>query len=199
VEPDPQRTANEAIAESLVSSKAEAAFAEERKAMLTLLGLPDYGHSVVRANGDDHRVVTIFAALLKLSDDDVLRVLALVAAETMEAGSAAVEALGVHLDVRMADYWQPDETFFGLVRDKTAINAMLKQVGGKRVADGNVAATGKVQKKIIRDFLAGENGREKVEGWLPNYMAFPFKACTKNGGIRAADAWTKVKGLINAA
>ncbi len=196
IEADPQRAANEAIAESIANSKAEPAFAEERKAVLTLLGLPDYGHSVVRANGDDHRVATLFAALLKLPDEDVHRVLAFVTAETLEAGSAVVEALGVHLGVQMADYWQPEGTFFGLIRDKTVINAMLKQVGGKRIADGNVTATGKVQKKVIGDFLTGSEGREKVEGWLPNYMAFPFKSYTKNGGIRAEDTWRKVKGLI---
>ncbi len=120
-------------------------------------------------------------------------------AETLEAGSAVVEGLGVHLGVQMADYWQPDETFFDLIRDKAVINAMLKQVGGKRIADGNVTATGKVQKTVIRDFLTGSEGREKVEGWLPNYMTFPFKAYTKNGGIRIEDAWGKVKGLIKAA
>lgn len=75
---------------------------------------------------------------------------------------------------------------------------MLKQVGGTRIANGNVTATGKIQKKIIRDFLTGSEGREKVEGWLPNYMAFPFKAYTKNGGIRAQNAWGKVKNLFKA-
>ncbi len=48
----------------------------------------------------------------------------------------------------------------------------------------------------MRDFLTGSEGREKAEGWLPNYMAFPFKACTRNGGIRIEDATSKVKGLI---
>jgi len=198
VEADPQCAANEATGESIANSKAETAFAEERKAVLKLLGLPDYGHSVVRANGDDHRVATLFAALLKLSDEDVQQVLAFVTSETLEVGSAVVEALGNHLKVDMADYWQPDEAFFGLIRDKTVINAMLKQVGGKRIADSNVTATGKVQKKIIRDFLTGSEGREKVEGWLPNYMAFPFKAYTKNGGIRIEDGWRKVKSLTKA-
>jgi len=78
------------------------------------------------------------------------------------------------------------------------INTMLKQVAGKRVADGNVTATGKVQKKVIHDFLAGSEGRERVDGWLPNYMAFPLKPYTKNGGIRVEDAWRKVKILIKA-
>ena len=33
-------------------------------------------------------------------------------------------------------------------------------------------STAKVQKKIIGDCLSGE-GRPKVDGWLPRYMAFP--------------------------
>ena len=99
----------------------------------------------------------------------------------------------------MADTWEPEETFFDLIRDKTVINAMLKHVAGKRIADGNVTATGKTQKGIIRDFLTGANDRKKVEGWLPNYMAFPFKAYTGNGGIAIQDAWSRVKGLFNTA
>jgi ParB family chromosome partitioning protein len=98
----------------------------------------------------------------------------------------------------MADTWEPEETFFDLIRDKTVINAMLKQVAGKRIADGNVTATGKTQKGIVRDFLTGASDRKKVEGWLPNYMAFPFKAYTGNGGIAIQDAWSRVKGLFKA-
>jgi len=33
--------------------------------------------------------------------------------------------------------------------------------------------TAKVQKKIVRDCLTGE-GRERVEGFLPRYIAFPI-------------------------
>ncbi len=51
------------------------------------------------------------------------RVRAFVMTETLEAGSAVVEALGVHLDVQMAAYWQPDQTFFGLIRDGAVIHA----------------------------------------------------------------------------
>ena len=136
------------------------------------------------------------AKLLTLSDSDVHRVLSFVMVETLDAGTVIVEALGNHLKVSMADYWQPNDTFFDLLKDKTVINAILKQVAGKRVADGNVTATGKTQKKIIRDCLAGENNRTKVEGWLPGYMAFPFKPYTKNGGIPIHDAWSRVKSLF---
>jgi ParB family chromosome partitioning protein len=193
---DPQTTRKEETAESIAKSKAELAFATERKAVLTLLGLPAHGHSVVRSNGDDYRVVELFAALLKLSDEDVMRVLAFVMAETLEAGTGVVEALGTHLKVDMADYWQADDAFFDLLRDKAAVNAMLRHIGGKAVADANVTATTKVQKKIIRDFITGD-GRKKVEGWLPHYMAFPFRAYTKGGGGRLSENTVRIKSLIS--
>ncbi len=66
------------------------------------------------------------------------------------------------------------------------------------MAVGNLTATGKVQKKIIRDFLAGENDREKVEGWLPNDMVCPLEPENRNGGVRVDDAWRKVNGLFRA-
>ncbi len=194
--PDPQATRKEETAESVAKSKAETAFAAERKAILKLLGLPAHGHSVVRSNGDDYRVVEVFAVLLKLSDEDVMRVLANVMAETLEAGTAVVEALGTHLKVDMADYWQPDDAFFDLLRDKAAVNSMLRHVGGKAVADANVTATTKVQKKIVRDFISGD-GRKKAEGWLPHYMAFPFRAYTKGGGGRLTDNMARIKSLIS--
>jgi len=194
--PDPQTTRKEETAESIAKSKAEAALAAERKTVLELLGLPVHGHSVVRSNGDDYRVAELFAALLKLSDKDIMRVLAFVMAETLEAGTGVVETLGTHLNVDMADYWEPDDVFFDLLRDKAAVNAMLRHIGGKAVADANVTATTKVQKKIVRDFISGE-GRKKVTGWLPHYMAFPFKSYTKSGGGRLSDNTARIKSLVS--
>ena len=134
-----------------------------------------------RSNGDDHRIVPIFVTLLKLTDKQVMQVLTYVMAETLQSGTGVVEALGCHFNVDMKTYWQPDEVFFDLLRDKPAINAMLRHIGGKNVADANVSATSKVQKSIIKDFLNGE-GRKKVTDWLPHYMEFPFKPYTNNGG-----------------
>ncbi len=195
-EVDPQATRKEETAASVATSKAETALAEERKKVLKLLGLPAHGHSVVRSNGDDYRVVELFAALLKLSDDDVMRVLAIVMAETLEAGTAVVEALGTHLKVDMCDYWEADDAFFDLLRDKAAVNAMVRHIGGKAVADANVSATTKVQKKIVRDFITGD-GRKKADGWLPRYMEFPFTAYTKKGGGRLTDNTARIKSLIS--
>jgi ParB family transcriptional regulator, chromosome partitioning protein len=64
---------------------------------------------------------------------------------------------------------------------------MLAEVAGKSVAKGNLDEKVKTQKKIMRDCLAGENWRSKVEGWLPGWMQFPFKPYG-NGKSSIADA-----------
>ncbi len=156
--------------------------------------MPEDSHSVVRSNGDDHRVGSLLATLIKLSDDEVMRVLTFVMAETLASGTCVIEQIGCHLNVDMGAVWEPDDAFFDLIRDKAAINAMLKHIGGKAVADGNVSATAKVQKKVIRDFLTGE-GREKKEGWLPKYMAFPFAAYTKAGAGRLTENARRAKQI----
>ena len=195
-EADPQSARKDETAESAANSKSEAAFAEERKTVLSLLGFAEHGHTVVRCNGDDYRVAEVFITLSKLSDDDVLRILAMVMAETLQSGTAVVELLGQQLNVDMRDWWEPDDAFFDLLRNKAAVNAMVRHIGGKRVADGNVTATTKAQKKIVRDFLGGD-GRQEVEGWLPRYMEFPFKAYTKGGGGRLSDNTDRIKSLMS--
>lgn len=79
----------------------------------------------------------------------------------------------------MRGWWEPDEAFFSLLRDKAAINAIVREVAGDRTADAHTASTAKVQKKIVADSLAGYNGHDKVEGWLPRYMAFPASGYTE--------------------
>jgi ParB family chromosome partitioning protein len=190
---DPQRADKREIAESLAASKSEAAFAAEREAVLDLLGLAGDGACVVR-NGDDYRLAELFLSLLRRSDEEVLRILAFLMAETLQAGSCAVETLGVHLKVDMRSVWQPDETFFDLLRDKQGINAMLAHIGGDTAAQGNIAATAKTQKQIIRNFLSGKD-RTKAEGWLPRYMEFPFVAYTQRGGGNLSDNAARVAEL----
>ncbi|ESY26348.1 MULTISPECIES: hypothetical protein [unclassified Mesorhizobium] len=182
VRPEPQRAANETVTASLAGCKAEAAFGKKRREVLALLGSPDEDSLVAGGNGDAVAIAGVFARLLALCDDDVMRVLTLVVAETLAAGSAVVEALGNHLNVDMGIWWQPDDAFFDLLRDKEIANSMLADVGGKLVADGNVAEKVKTQKNIIRDFLAGENGRPWVETWLPRWMKFPAESYTSRSG-----------------
>ena len=196
VRPDPQRAGSEAIAASVAATPSEAAFHERRAEILALLGLRDERETVTRNNGDAFAAASLFARLLALSDDDVMRVVAVVMAETLGAGSALVEAVGVQLSVDMATVWQPDEAFFDLLRDKAVINAMLAEVGGKRVANGNVAEKAKTQKQIIRDFLAGANDRAKVDGWLSRWLAFPARTYTDRGGFRTAEDWARIRKLF---
>ncbi|RTM09965.1 MAG: ParB/RepB/Spo0J family partition protein [Hyphomicrobiales bacterium] len=193
---EPQRAANEAIAASIAACNAQAIFAGKQRAVLTLLGALDEDCPVAGGNGDDFALASVFARLLALSDEDVLRILALVMAETLTSGSAIVEALGNHLGLDMRGLWQPDDAFFDLLRDRQVANEMLADIGGRHVAEGNSSEKLKTQKKIIRDFLSGENGRQQVDGWLPRWMAFPVSGYTERGGFRTADQWAKVQMLF---
>ena len=199
VRPDPQTAPSEAVAASLAASPAQAAFAAERAEVLRLLDRPDDYATVAHPTYDPYGTAALFVRLLALSDADVLRIAACAMAETLEAGSAVVEAVGNHLAVDAARHWRPDDAFFDLIRDKAVVNAMLAEVAGKEVADGNVAEKAATQMKIIRDCLDGANGRAKVAGWLPGWMAFPVRPCTPNGTLKTVEAWARVRHLFDPA
>ncbi len=196
VQAEPQRAPSETIAESLATNKAEERFAEERAAIHALLGFEDEDGQSIVPRQDDWGVFrdlhTIFAKLILLSDEDVSRILTFVIAETLPAGSPMVDALGVMIGANVGDSFEADETFFDLLRDKEAVNAMLAEIGGKTVADAHVASTAKVQKKIIRDYQSGER-QGGAENWRPRYFAFPMEAYTDRGGIAAIENWNAVK------
>lgn len=184
------------IAESVAASPAQAALAAERGSVLELLQLEKsfYG-TVTRGNGDAHIAASVFARLLALPDETVLRVIALVMAETLAAGSVLAEAAGMVIKPDVARWWRLDDTFLDLLKDRTVINALLSQVAGKAVTDANVSETGKVQKKIIRDCLTGE-GRERVQGFVPRYMAFPVGHYDPNKTLEIATASDAIKSLF---
>ena len=104
----------------------------------------------------------------------MFRILTFVMAETLQAASPLVERLGKHLGVDMREHWVADDAFFEVIRDKGVINAMLREVAGKAVADVHVADTAVKQKQLIRDYLDGK-GHKSAEGWLPRYLRFPAK------------------------
>ncbi len=186
---DPQKANSDAIRQSLASNKAENIFAKERGEIRQLLELADdEGYSIVPEKGDwkaSRDLGSIFAKLLELDDETVTRVLSFVIAETLPCGNAMVEILGNLLSVNMADHWKPDDTFFDLLRDKQAINEMVKEIAGKNAADGNLTATAKIQKEMIKKCLSGER-KAKVQNWQPRYMSFPMKGYTKRQSTIAA-------------
>ena len=75
--------------------------------------------------------------LLKLTEDEVMHVLAFAMAETLEAGTAIVEAVGVNTNTDMSSTWAPDDTFLALLGGKEVLHAVLSELGGPSVADGN--------------------------------------------------------------
>jgi ParB family chromosome partitioning protein len=186
---------HEATASSVTQSKASAVFRAEHSEMRALLGLTGEGYLSAPEYGSVS-LAKLFAKLLTLSDDEVLRVLTMLMAETLPAGSEAVEILGHLLAVDMKGWWTPDDAFLELLRDKPAINAMLGELAGKPVANIHVAKTAKVQKDAIRHCLAGTGGRTKVEGWLPRYFGFLMQSYTKRKGLPAVDNWNAVKKAI---
>lgn len=194
VRPDGQNTnRNEATQKSIEASRAQKAMSAERQAVRKLLGLAHKDGFLIRPSYEMPGVCGLFARLLDLSYEEVLRVLAFLMAETLASGSAEVEALGHILKTDMDKWWEPDETFFELLRDKQAINAMLAEVGGTFTARAHVTATAKAQKDAIAGHLAGARGRKKITGWKPRYMRFPMQAYTKRGELPATANWKAVK------
>jgi ParB family transcriptional regulator, chromosome partitioning protein len=196
VKPDPQRADKPEIKASVVQSKAQQSFEEKRGVVIDLLGLSPERAELVRSTGDDYQTAAIFARLLKMADDDVLQVLAFAMAETLEAGTAIIEAVGVKTGTDMTRTWEPDETFLSLLAGKDVLHAMLSELGGATVADGNKTETAKVQKGIIRDYLKGSNGRTQCQNWLPAYARFPAAAYTDRGGTGGGERWKKVASLF---
>jgi ParB family chromosome partitioning protein len=129
---------------------------------------------------------------------EVLDILAVVMGETLDVGTTLIEALGVHLDINMADHWQADAALLDGIRDKAVLNAILFDVAGDTVAQANCEATGKVQRGIIADCFAAANGRQKVERWVPRWMAFPPSAYSEQGSVQTAARWAAIEALMAA-
>ncbi|MBU1825163.1 MAG: ParB N-terminal domain-containing protein [Alphaproteobacteria bacterium] len=190
--PEPQTARNDLVAESVETCRAETDFDTKRRAVLDLLGFSPEEPTVAGGNGDDFGLVGVFLRLLDVPDRAVMDVVVIVMGETLASGSAAVEAVGGEIGVDMARYWQADDAFFECVRDKEVLTRIVAEVAGEPVAAANAKEPGKVLKRIVRDHLDGTNGRPKVEGWVPKWMAFPPAAYTARGGVGTVAAHAKV-------
>jgi ParB family chromosome partitioning protein len=198
VKPEPMKPAKPEIGASLAANPATTYFDERQAELLRLLGFDEDRGALVRRNGDDYSLASVFAQLLKLLEDDVLRLLALAMAETLAVGSAASE-LAAAVTHPALNGWRPDDTFFDLLGGKEVVNAMLADIGSPTIAEANKDATTKVQKGIIKDYLTGENGREQKADWLPTYFRFPVAAHTDRGGIAIVDKWKSMADSLNPA
>jgi ParB family transcriptional regulator, chromosome partitioning protein len=198
VEVQGQRSRNEAITESIETSVAEARFDERRRAILAVLGFDEDEATVTLGHEPSNGVTGLFARLLDLPDPVVMEVLALVMAETLASGTELIESLGVQLNVNMPEYWVADVAFYSLLRDREVLTAILSEVGGVAVAQAHADEKTKVIKSVINDYLTGENGRSKVDAWIPRWMAFPPSAYTQRGGVASVKAANRAKWLAEA-
>lgn len=197
VEAEPQLARSDAIAESVETCRGETVFDAKRRRMLALLGF-DPEAPTIRGGHGGHGVVGVFLALLDLPDAKLMDVIAVLMGETLAAGSAAVEAVGSELGVRMADWWQADTAFLELVRDREVLAHIVADVAGPTVADANASETGKTMRRIVADHLAGAGGRAKVEHWVPRWMAFPPSAYTARGGVGTVAMRAEVEAALAA-
>jgi ParB family chromosome partitioning protein len=176
-----QAAKDDDVRESVEVSRAEAVFDEKRRAVLGLLGFD--GEEPHVTGGNPMPLALLFQRLLDLPDRAVMDVIAVAIGETLFAGSAAVEAVGLHIGIDMAAWWSADDAFLEGLRDKEVLTALVAEVGGAEVAAANAKEKGATLKAIIRDHLDGTNGRKRQEGWVPKWMAFPPAAYTARGGV----------------
>ncbi|RYY25324.1 MAG: ParB/RepB/Spo0J family partition protein [Sphingomonadales bacterium] len=178
---EPQSAKDDDVRESVEVCRAETVFDEKRRAVLALLAFDAEEPSVT--GGNPMPLAALFQRLLDLPDRAVMDVIAIVMGETLFAGSAAVEAVGLHIGLDMAKWWSADDAFLEGLRDKEVLTALVAEVGGAEVAAANAKEKGATLKTIIRDHLEGTNGRTKIEGWVPKWMSFPPAAYTARGGV----------------
>jgi ParB family chromosome partitioning protein len=183
VRPDPQRTSHDATGQSLYGAWAEALFAERRAQALATLGLDPEEPHLLGHSRLPHGVTGLFLTLLDVTDADVLAILAVAMGECLMVGSTPVDAVGLTIGVDMAHYWEADEAFLDLNRDKQVLVELVGEVAGATVASANKDETAKALKAILRDHVEGKDGRPKVEHWVPRWMAFPPSAYTQRGGV----------------
>ncbi|HEX7854645.1 MAG TPA: ParB N-terminal domain-containing protein [Sphingobium sp.] len=185
VKPDPRTSRNEAIADSVETSRGETVFDEHRRAVLATLGLSPEEPELVGADVD---FPVLFARLIDLPDPVIMEIVAMVMGETLASGSVPVEAVGLHLGLDMADWWQADDAFFELLRDRQILGELVSEVASPMVADANKGEKTKVLKRIVRDHLEGSDGRKVHARWVPRWMCFPPAAYTDRGGVATVEA-----------
>lgn len=198
MEIEAQRAPKEEIAESVETCAAETAFDIKRRAVLAVLGFDEDAPTVTREGLHRPPFAPLFARLLELPDPVVMEIIAIVMGETLQAGSEAVEMIGVHLGTDMRQHWQADAAFFDQLRDREVLLTITGEVAGAEVAAANAGEKTKALKSIIADSLAGTNGRAKVEPWVPRWMAFPPTAYTTRGGVSSVTAAARVRYALAA-
>jgi ParB family chromosome partitioning protein len=193
---EPQRALTDTISESVETCPSEAVFDVQRRAVLASLGFDSEAPTVTNNYDGECGISGLFMRLLALSDEAVIEALAVVMAETLEAGTAMIETLGRHLQIDLAEAYAADAALLDLIRNREVLDAMVSEVAGKQAAEANAKATGRVKRQIIADCLSGTNGRGKAERFVPRWMAFPPSAYTQRAGVQTVSRAAAVESLF---
>lgn len=161
-----------ATEQSVSNSVSVRTFVAEQRAVVEELRIGDEA-GIVSQGWQGTPVHEVFARLLDLSDEQVMRVLAIAMGETLAVGTRIVSDLGVLLGLDMGSLWEADEAFLGLIHKRDLLLAMLESIGGKQTADAHRDSPAKTIRSVILQFASGE-GREKAEGWVPEAMKFDY-------------------------
>ncbi|WP_417729066.1 ParB/RepB/Spo0J family partition protein [Roseovarius sp.] len=158
---------------SVEKSSSRKAFETSKAEAMDLLGIDEEERPehVVDQSWQGKSVDEIFAKLCEMPDSDVLKLMAVAMAETLEAGTALVDVLGVMMNINMSERWSADDAFLDLITSKATLLSMLKDIAGPDTADAHKDSKAKVIRSVIRQFALGD-GREKVDGWVPSLMHF---------------------------
>ena len=175
------------------AAAAEVGTAHERmETLFEALGVP-----VPRRSGDAYHLCESFAALLAMSDAEVLQVMALAMAETLESGGPVVEAALHACGAEPAEFWKPDEAFFDLLRDKRVITAFIADAVSPEAARDAAGETTKVQKALLAKALAARE-TSHATAWMPGWVQVPPTRLIAGADSPAVDAWERIAGLFEA-
>ena len=167
-----------------------AAARDSVEALFEALGAP-----VPRRSGDAYHLCETFAALLAMSDAEVMQVTALAMAETLESGGPAVEAVLHACGADLRAYWQPDDAFFVLLRDKRVITAFIAETISPEAARKAEGLTGKAQKDMLTAALAADE-YGTGSNWRPGWMQVPPTRHIERAASPPADAWDRIARLF---
>jgi ParB family transcriptional regulator, chromosome partitioning protein len=175
------------------AAAAEVGTARERtEALFEALRAP-----VPRRSGDAYHLSETFAALLAMSDAEVMQVIALAIAETLDSGGPAVEAVLHAGGTDPAEFWNPDEAFFDLLRDKRMITAFIADAVSPEAAREAEGETSKVQKARLEEALvARETSLDSA--WMPGWMHVPPTRHIEGATCPPVDAWGRIAGVFDA-
>ncbi|MBI1252982.1 MAG: partitioning protein [Hyphomonas sp.] len=195
VRPHSPGAVKEATLSSVEGGSAAAELVTAREGVETLfeaLGAP-----VPRRSGDAYHLCEMFAALLAMSDAEVMQVMAFAMAETLESGGPAVEAVLHACSADPSEFWKPDEAFFDLLRDKRVMTAFIADAVSPEAARDAEGETTKVQKALLAEALAARE-TSHAAAWTPGWMQVPPTRLIAGADSPPVIAWSRIAGLFDA-